>query len=106
MLNILSFNIFADAERGGFGCFEAPLMESGNNEGMYFIEDDFHNYIPWAMETEAPPLDINQATMNVKNWFKSKNSNMELDIEEVALKQYDCVVNNEYKSIHVYILPW
>ncbi|MBQ4862399.1 hypothetical protein J8L98_11925 [Pseudoalteromonas sp. MMG013] len=78
-------------------------MTSGKNEGMYFIKDDFHNYIPWIIEIEAPPLDINQATTNVKNWFQSTNRNMKLDIEEVDLKQYDCVVNNEFKRMHVYM---
>lgn len=103
LASILPFNAFGDAERERFDCLKLPLMVNGNNEGMYFIESDFHNDILGLIETEVPLLDINQATSKVQNWFKSKNRNMELGIKNVTLKQYDCLVSNELKFIQVFI---
>ncbi|TKB04433.1 hypothetical protein E5672_06435 [Alteromonas portus] len=103
LASILPFNAFGDAERERFDCLMTPLMVNGNNEGMYFIESDFHNDILGLIETGGPLLDINQATSKVQNWFKSKNINMELGIKNVALKQYDCLVSNELKFMHVFI---
>jgi len=103
LFNLISFYTFADAERSRLGCFEEPFMQSGNNQAMHFIEDDFKSYFSWEVETEAPPLDITQATIIVKHWFQSKNQNMKLSIEEISLKAYDCVVNGEFKRMRVYM---